>query len=138
MNDTQRKRICQLRGEGKSYSSIAYILNLSENTIKSFCKRNGLGGVKVTKPSEQNDAHFCRNCGQFVRQPIGKKEKIFCSSYCRNKWWNAHLEQVNRKANYEFECPTCHKTFTAYGNKHRKYCSHTCYIKDRFGGGEDE
>ena len=22
----------------------------------------------------------------------------------------------------------------SYGNKHRKYCSHACYINDRFGG----
>ena len=23
----------------------------------------------------------------------------------------------------------------SYGNKNRKYCSHECYIADRFGGG---
>ena len=32
-------------------------------------------------------------------------------------------------------CPVCKKTFTVYGNANRKYCSHECYIEDRFGGG---
>ena len=27
------------------------------------------------------------------------------------------------------------REFTAYGNSRWKYCSHACYIKDRFGGG---
>ncbi len=138
MNELQRKQIHQLRAEGKSYSSIASILKLSENTIKTFCRRNGLGGVKATKALKQGEVHYCKNCGEVVIQPVGKKEKKFCSSYCRSKWWNAHLDQVNRKANYEFVCPTCHKTFIVYGNKNRKYCCHTCYIKDRFGGGSDE
>lgn len=32
-------------------------------------------------------------------------------------------------------CPVCKKPFTVYGNANRKYCSHECYIEDRFGGG---
>ena len=67
----------------------------------------------------------------------GKKPKRFCSSRCRNKWWNSNLDKVNKKANYEFTCVRCHKTFTAYGNKGRKYCCHECYIADRFGGKHD-
>ena len=138
MNDTQRQQIRQLREEGKSYAGIASLLGLSENTIKTFCKRNGLGGVMAVTGASAGNEHFCQNCGKPVIQTVGRKEKRFCSSYCRNKWWNTHLDQVNRKANYEFECPTCHKTFTAYGNKHRKYCCHACYIQDRFGGGCDD
>lgn len=50
------------------------------------------------------------------------------------KWWNEHLDRVDKKANYEFVCAYCKKPFTAYGNAHRKYCCHECYIEDRFGG----
>lgn len=48
---------------------------------------------------------------------------------------NYGSEEVNRKANYSCTCAFCGKQFTSYGNKHRKYCSHACYINDRFGGG---
>jgi len=67
-------------------------------------------------------------------QTEGRKEKKFCSDRCRNKWWNSHLSEVKRKAMYEYTCPNCKKTFMAYGNRNRKYCSHECYINDRFGG----
>lgn len=82
------------------------------------------------------EVHHCLCCGKEVVQPRGRKEKKFCSDKCRNKWWNSNLDKVNRKANYEFICPHCKKLFSAYGNKNRKYCSHACYIEDRFGGAE--
>jgi len=44
------------------------------------------------------------------------------------------MTMVKRKAIYEYTCPTCGSAFTAYGNSHRKYCCHECYIADRFGG----
>ena len=31
----------------------------------------------------------------------------------------------------------CGKPFTVYGNSKRKYCSHECYIRNRFKGGDD-
>lgn len=51
----------------------------------------------------------------------------------RQSWWNAHPELVNRKAVYEFTCAYCGKRFSAYGNAHRKYCCHDCYIEGRYG-----
>ena len=64
MNDTQRKQIRQLREEGKSYAGIASLLGLSENTIKTFCKRNGLGGVMAVTGASVGNDHFCQNCGK--------------------------------------------------------------------------
>ena len=138
MNDTQRQQIRELRGEGYSYGRISQALGLSENTIKTFCRRNGLGGV-VNNPT-QIDAtgHFCLCCGVPVQQTAGRKEKKFCSDRCGMKWWNSHLDKVDRRANYEYVCPYCKKSFTVYGNKNRKYCSHECYIADRFGGGSHD
>lgn len=59
-----------------------------------------------------------------------------------NDWFSAFVEECCEvdavwKANYECICEYCGKTFLSYGNKNRKYCSHSCYINDRFGGGED-
>lgn len=138
MNDIQRQRIKEFRASGYSYGMISQTLGISENTIKTFCRRNGLGGVAMTPKHTDDDRHFCLCCGVPVAQINGKKEKKFCSDHCRNKWWNSHLEKVNRKALYEYVCPCCKKPFTVYGNRNRKYCSHECYIRDRFGGGSND
>lgn len=135
MTDTQRKQIRNLRAAGLGYKKIAEQMELSENTVKTFCRRNGLGGA-IALQGECMDKHLCLCCGVEVMQNPGRKAKKFCSDKCRNKWWNAHLDKVNRKAMYEYECPHCKKDFTAYGNANRKYCSHECYIADRFGGGD--
>lgn len=136
MTDAQKIQISNLRAEGFGYKRIAEQMGISENTIKTYCRRNGLGGKAATE--EQADKHVCLYCGVEVEQNPGRKEKKFCSDKCRNKWWNEHLDGVNRKAMYEYECPHCKKLFTVYGNSHRKYCSHECYIADRFGGGSNE
>lgn len=136
MNDTQRQQIKKLRGKGYGYGRIAQVLSLSENTIKTYCRRHGFGGVVATPAPIDGETHHCLCCGKEVVQLGGRKEKKFCSDKCRNKWWNSNLDKVNRKANYEFICPHCKKQFSAYGNKNRKYCSHSCYIEDRFGGAE--
>ena len=135
MNDTQRLQIQKLRADGYSYGRISEALGISTNTIKTYCKRHGLGGVVAVAAPINEDTHFCLCCGAQVKQVSGRKEKRFCSDRCRNKWWNNHLDEVKRKANYEYICPCCKKSFVAYGNKNRKYCSHECYIEDRFGGG---
>jgi len=135
MTNEQRINIQKLRDAGFGYKKIAEKLQMSENTVKTYCKRHGLDGYIAMQPQEKNgEMHFCKSCGVKVEQNPGRKEKKFCSDKCRNKWWNTHLDKVNRKAMYEYECPHCKKNFTAYGNANRKYCSHECYIADRFGG----
>lgn len=134
MTNEEKISVGKLRDKGYSYSKVALELGLSVNTIKAYCKRHGLGGVADALTKMKSDEKPCQCCGKPVSQSMGRKEKRFCSTYCRNKWWNAHLDQVNRKANYEFECAYCKSPFISYGNKNRKYCSHKCYIADRFGG----
>ena len=129
MTDEERKHIEDLRSQGIGYKKISEMLGLSVNTVKSFCNRKRLGG-----PTVQQDQHICPCCGKPVEQTAHRKQKKFCSDQCRMKWWNSHLDQVNRKANYDFVCPVCRKAFTAYGNSNRKYCSLDCYFEDRFGG----
>ena len=136
MTDKQKKEIERLRGEQYSYNRISVMLGIPLNTIKTYCRRHDLGGNIVEKTSAITNGNAkCLMCGVAVAQNRGRKEKKFCSDICRNKWWNSHLNLVNRKANYKYSCPFCKKEFTVYGNSHRKYCSHECYIRDRFGGG---
>jgi endogenous inhibitor of DNA gyrase (YacG/DUF329 family) len=135
MKDLQKERIIQLRISGVSYSKIADALGISINTVKSFCRRNNLGNNEVlTKDDSNVNQIFCKECGKELNQVSGKKPLKFCSNQCRVKWWNSHPEMVNKKAIYSYRCPYCGKTFTAYGNSKRKYCSHSCYIAHRFGG----
>lgn len=137
MNSIQKKRIALLRVGGESYARIAGILGLSVNTVKSYCRRNNLSGsMAVTAPKTPIGQAFCRQCGKELSQILGKKTLKFCDDECRVKWWNAHPDKVNKRAIYSFTCAHCKKAFTAYGNSDRKYCSHQCYINDRFKGGE--
>lgn len=137
MTNEQRIQIGNLRVAGLGYKKIAEQMGISENTVKTYCRRHGLGGKVTQQIKGENiyEAH-CLCCGVAIRQIPGRKKKKFCSDKCRNQWWNSHLHLVKRKAVYSFECPTCKKPFTAYGNAKRKYCSLECYAKRNRGGEE--
>lgn len=128
MTSEQKKEIIRLRSQNVGYTAIAEILGISKDTVKTFCKRNDVGGIR----SESRKPDGCPHCGKPVIQTPGHKPKRFCSAECRQAWWNAHPESVGQKAVYEFICPFCGEHFTAYGNNHRKYCSHACYISARY------
>lgn len=132
MTDNQKQQIKILRESGESYAQISKMTGLPVNSIKTYCRRNNLTNANTEK---DNKPSKCRYCGKPIEQILGRKEKKFCSDKCRMLWWNSHADQVNRKANYSCTCGFCGKQFISYGNKHRKYCSHSCYINDRFGGG---
>lgn len=132
MNDIQKNQINEMRQLGYSYKRIATTLSLKEGTVKSYCIRAVKRGDLILPNTNQNQ--YCRQCGQPLVQKEKRKKKLFCSSTCRQKWWNTHQYLVNRssKATYHFTCPTCGKSFSSYGNPNRKYCSHDCYIKARY------
>ena len=126
MTDEQKQKLILLRRSGDGYGQIAAALGISINTVKSFCRRHGLAA--------EVKGSVCEQCGKAVEQNSGRKRKRFCCDACRNKWWNSHLELVKRKAMYTFTCPGCGRDFSIYGNSHRKFCCHECYIAYRFGG----
>lgn len=47
MTDQEKQRIAVMRSLGESYNEIAVKLNLSVNTVKTFCRRNQLTGVRA-------------------------------------------------------------------------------------------
>lgn len=105
------------RKAGMGYKQIAKELDLSANSVKSYCRRNGLGSEALEQSLPES---ACVNCGKSIEQ---KKKKRFCPDKCRNQWWNSHLNQVKRKAIYEYICPVCGKSFSVYGNAKR-----SCYL----------
>ena len=119
-----------MRSNGASYAKIATTLELSKNTVKSFCQRNKF--VQAANAKKYSYI-YCKQCGTEFEKISGRKPQIFCSDSCRAVWWATHPDKLNRKAIYNFICEHCDLDFTAYGNKTRKYCTHACYIASRFG-----
>ena len=138
MTNDQRMRITELRRQGCGYTAIANALGLSKDSVKAFCRNHGLAGVMApNRASIQANPNACQNCGAPLTHLPGAKKKKFCCPTCRKAWWSAHPEYLKQKAIYSDTCPACGRPFTAYGNSHRKYCSHACYIADRFRGGDE-
>ena len=134
MTDEQRARLIELRSQGYGYANIANAIGATKDSVRSFCRSHGLTGTKAESNSRiAIHTEICPQCGHAVSQKPGVKRIRFCSAKCRQDWWNSHPEAVSRKAVYSFTCSCCGTDFTAYGNAHRKYCSHACYIRDRFG-----
>ena len=139
MTELQKERVARMRRNGFSYGQIARNLRISINSVKSYCQRNQLGGLRATdEASASSEYRSCPQCD--TELPLNKSHHIkrFCSDVCRMAWWREHPEQLRRKAYYQFTCHTCQKSFESYGNSKRKFCSHSCYIFSRFHGGSDE
>lgn len=124
MTKEEKIIITRLRNEGLSYSKVANQLGISENTVKSYCKRNNLGGIAAAKVDAET---ICLQCGNPLENSSKTKPRKFCSDSCRLKWWNSHPQAINRKAVYKLTCIHCGNEFASYGNAHRKYCSRACY-----------
>ena len=135
MTPTQKETIALLRTDGRSYGEIANHLGINRDAVISFCRRN-LPKQPVQAPIEADGEDQCRQCGSQLIQRKDMKTRVFCCDACRIKWWSEHPEKLNKKAVYNFTCAHCGKAFSAYGNRGRKYCSHECYIEDRFGSTE--
>lgn len=126
MNDNQKSKIEKMRISGMGYTAIAKSLGISKDTVKSYCRRNSLGGVMIAKTEDC----VCEMCGNEVKQYPHRKKKRFCSDACRMKWWNTHPEAVNRKSISLLVCERCGKPFRSK-NPAQKFCSRSCYNKMR-------
>lgn len=143
MTEYQRNKIPELRKNGMGYKAIANVLGLSRDIVRGFCKKYGLEGdaILVQKNIEVHvkNGILCPYCSKPLTQPKLGRKKRFCCDECRRAWWKENQSELSRKdtAFYSAVCTCCGKEFRSYGNKSRKYCSHECYIKDRFGGNQN-
>lgn len=143
MTDEQREKIKELRLEGMGYKAIATTIGLTRDSVRGFCRRHGLEGdscvvaLNVQVKHQQN--LLCNHCEKIMKKKLKGRTRRFCSDACRRTWWKKNIEKGVKKesAMYSFICPHCQSSFEVYGNKKRKYCSHHCYIKDRFWREED-
>ncbi|MGS0745990.1 LuxR C-terminal-related transcriptional regulator [Syntrophomonas erecta subsp. sporosyntropha] len=61
MTKRQKEKIIKMCRDGFGYSRISTTLGISENTVKSFCRRN-LSSINAG-PHVQKDGILCRQCG---------------------------------------------------------------------------
>mgnify|MGYP000672238186 CR=1 FL=1 len=133
MTNIQKTQITEMRDDGFGYTTIATKMGLTKDCVRAYCRKHGLTGKRSpTHVVIDANKGYCKTCGTKLIHTVGKRKKQFCSDGCRMDWWNSHADQVQRKAYYTFTCACCDKIFKVYGNAKRKYCSHECYINDRF------
>ena len=124
MTKEQKTLILYYREQHMTYRQIGEKLGLSPDTVKTFCRRNGAQTGKTAQSAECR----CRNCGAPVHPLPGRRERLFCSPACRTAYWRKH----NLLGGTPRYCAGCDALLTG-GSASRKYCSHACYIRHRFG-----
>lgn len=124
MTKEQKTLILHYREQHMTYRQIGEKLGLSPDTVKTFCRRNGAQAGKTAQSAECR----CRNCGAPVHPLPGRRERLFCSPACRTAYWRKH-NLLGKDPRY---CAGCGALLTG-GSASRKYCSHACYIRHRFG-----
>ena len=78
MTNEQRMIVSSLRAQGMGYGAIARKVGISENTVKSFCRRNA---QKEDKPVTGADEHQCLCCERLWRRtPAGRKRSSALTS----------------------------------------------------------
>ena len=124
MTQEQKTWILHYRERQMTYREIGEKLGLSPDTVKTFCRRN----TPQEDRTEASASSQCRNCGAPVHPLPGRRERLFCSPACRTAYWRKH-NLLGKDPRY---CAGCGALLTG-GSASRKYCSHACYIRHRFG-----
>ena len=124
MTKEQKTLILYYREQHMTYRQIGEKLGLSPDTVKTFCRRN----TPREDRTEASASSQCRNCGAPVHPLPGRRERLFCSPACRTAYWRKH-NLLGKDPRY---CAGCGALLTG-GSASRKYCSHACYIRHRFG-----
>ena len=124
MTKEQKTLILYYREQHMTYRQIGEKLGLSPDTVKTFCRRKRAQSERT----EESVQAQCRNCGASVHPLPGRRERLFCCPACRTAYWRKH-NLLGKDPRY---CAGCGALLTG-GSASRKYCSHACYIRHRFG-----
>ena len=139
MTEEQKLQIRKLRQQGLGYQANGKMVNLTRDSVRSYCKNHGLQGVRLAvkmKTKERiKNGEACAYCAVPIKKAKTGRPARCCCGACRRSYWKAHRDEGKKseKATYTMECKYCHKIFESYGNKTRKYCCHAHYVLDRYG-----
>ena len=128
MTQQEKYRIWELHQTGFGYKKIAKLLNLNEDTVKSYIRRTS---------KKEPPKLVCEECGKTLIQKPKTKPRRFRSDRCRLQWWSKHPNAGNRSG-FSFICEYCGKEFKSYASKTRRYCSTHCYAQARCESNEKE
>ena len=123
MTKKQQETIRRLRESGMSYNAIAERMDISPNTVKSVCRRNGIQDLSARA--------VCLNCHKPLSDNFGPRRR-FCCNTCKHQWayQNRMLDSGNAVRHV---CPVCREVFFRYPSVKQKYCSTACYMLARYG-----
>ena len=86
MTASQGESIAAMRLQNYSYSFIGRALDLSPNTVKSYCRRRGFEAIGPRKTkAEKLNAILCKNCHKPLPE-TARKDATFCSDNCRAEY----------------------------------------------------
>ena len=88
MTAQEKTTIMRLRKKGTGYSDIAKQLNLSLNSVKSFCRRNSLMGMRqsrgLSKTDRTNNLILCKTSGNHTGgEMVGSSDATASKEKCR-------------------------------------------------------
>lgn len=119
MTATEKAKIAELQASGLGYRRIAAELNLSINTVKSFCRSHPVAQMPQ-----------CEQCGKRITQTPHKRKRRFCSDQCRMHWWKSHPGLIRRTVLYPHVCLQCGMPYESH-RASSKFCSRRCYAEAR-------
>lgn len=124
LSEYEKVMIVKLRHQNQGYKKIARRLNVSRDSVRSFCKAIGLDGEIGIRPVAIPEIiKRCKNCGQ---EGIGSK---FCSTKCRREWWINHPDHkgkgIRARQKYKKICSCCKKEFITE-IRNQECCSIIC------------
>jgi len=129
LKEKQIEQLKALRRHGLTYQQTADALGLKLGTVKAYCHRHP---EMENQQEEQTKADVCPYCGQLIVNTPKAKRKRFCSDSCRYNWSYRHRMLVNPMVSHFVACICCGTRFSCYLKRSKKYCSHACYIKQRY------
>ena len=134
LNEEQKKQIRQMAEAGCGYCEMIQCLRILRQEIVDY--RTKLVEEEWT-PAKENFGegirkNTCLWCGkEYQTFATGRKRK-FCSDQCWRNYYMLYPSEPRKSA----RCAYCGKVFKMVNSK-RKFCSHECYIKNRFWSKED-
>ena len=89
------EKVIELYNQGIKMSDIAIKLQIPYNTVKSVIRRHTLKNSCSNEKLKHVDDNIrrCRVCNNPVNEALGKRDKYFCSSRCRLKYWRKHHDK---------------------------------------------
>lgn len=125
MNEEEKLLVEELRASGKSYREIAEITGIKQSTISSYLLRTKKNIITDTATI------YCKECGVAIAPGKVKRNRTFCSSYCRSKWWAQRKHLIKRGPDFHRSCKYCGSSFITDNRKNGIYCSRECHFADK-------